>query len=73
MQLLFGLIFTSSKVFDAQLTWVHAAKSVAEKTRCNSQAGVFSELKNIDHSWQMIARLVILIGGQWSSLSKYFM
>ena len=56
MPLLFGLISTSSsKVFEVQLTWVHAAKDVADKTRCNSQAGVLIGLKNIDHSWQMIA------------------
>ena len=43
------------EVFDAQLTSVPAAKDKAEKTRCNSQAGVLIGLKIKDHSWQMIA------------------
>ena len=42
LQLLLGLVFrSSSKIFDAQLTKVPAAKVEAKQTRYNSQAGGF--------------------------------
>ena len=87
MQLLFELVFRQfSKVFDAQLTRVHAAKDVAEQTRYNSQAVVSIGLKNkiirdkysprpvIFNQWAMVfTGSVLYLGVIWSELKKFFL